>query len=174
MLVGPAAHRGERTYKRFPKSGERVLNRESRLGVCNAPRDQPRRFEVAKRSSQHSLRDVSQTPSQLPVAMRFPTEQGKDLRRPLPDEDRRDWIRGGMRFLLRCWFQRSWSSDNRRIHCNYSLVRRPRMEPLARSNCVLLLNCTAPRKREHQCAYLTSLSSKRDSTTTLSTTRWRG
>lgn len=166
MLVGPAAHRGERTYKRFPKSGARVLNRESRLGVCNGPRDQPRRFEVTKRSSQHSLRDISQTPSQLPVAMRFLVEPGQDLRRPLPDEDRRDWIRGGMRFLLH--------SDNRRIHCNYSLVRRPRMEPLARSNCVLLLNCTAPRKREHQCAYLTSLSSKRDSNTTLSMTRWRG
>jgi len=104
MLVGPAAHGGERTYKRLSESGEGVFDSEG-LGVRDAPRDQSGRFEVAQRSSQHSLRDVSQPSSEFAVAMRFPAQHGQDLRRPLANEDRRDRFRRRMSLLLHVRFK---------------------------------------------------------------------
>ena len=70
MVIGcEAAEAEQRAGKCFSQFGQRILDSDG-LRILYAARDQSGRFEIAKGSRKHSLRNACETAAQRAVAMR--------------------------------------------------------------------------------------------------------
>ena len=83
----PVADPSQRIDKRPAQLSQGILY-SNRLRSGHLPGDKSRRFEIAKRSSKHSLRNVSQATPQHSVAVRLLLQRIYDFHRPFADEKR--------------------------------------------------------------------------------------
>ena len=99
VTIGPAADTAQRDDERPSQLGQGILDCNG-LGSRHLPGDQSHGLKIAKRSSEHSLRDVSQTTSQPPVTLWPFFQRGHDLDGPLPDEKRGHHIRPAAKSIV--------------------------------------------------------------------------
>jgi hypothetical protein len=150
------ADAAQRDDERPPQFGQRILDSNG-PGSRHLSGDQPSGLEIAKRPCEHSLRDGSQSTSQLPVALRPLLQRVHDLDRPLADEKRRQHFRPAAKsvphfavphFALASSLQNCLQCDGRTGIVLLSFLRD------AGHRRTLSASCSG-RKKDHKCTYLT-------------------
>jgi hypothetical protein len=152
-MIGPAADTAQRDDERPPQLRQGILDGDG-LGSRHLSSDQSHGLKIAKGSSKHSLRDVSQTTSQPSVSLWPFLQRVHDLYGPLPDEKRGHHFRPAAKSIFHFALDPSgknfFKCDGRaRIASSSCLCRGGHRGTLS-------VFCST-REREHACTYLTKI-----------------